>query len=49
MNGVIVCDSYYGNTAQVAEALAEDDGPLADDAVDSAREFAHRFAVDGLA
>jgi flavodoxin len=23
MNGVIVCDSYYGNTMQVAEALAE--------------------------
>jgi flavodoxin len=23
MNGVIVCDSYYGNTVQVAEALAE--------------------------
>ena len=24
MNGVIVCDSYYGNTLQVAEALAEE-------------------------
>jgi len=23
MNGVIVCDSYFGNTMQVAEALAE--------------------------
>ena len=24
MNGLIVCDSYFGNTLQVAEALAEE-------------------------
>lgn len=31
MNGVIVCDSYFGNTLQVAEALAEELGAAGHD------------------
>ena len=105
MNGVIVCDSYYGNALRVAETLGEEfralghdvtvvnlhqqkldprwppvagagflgvggptrmknmsrrtrsfanklvtemKGPLAEDALDSARQLARRFAADEL-